>query len=127
MDQHHKLVGIFHIVYGGIGLLIGGMAVLLMLGLGVFVDTASRHESGPAAAILMFVAFVVAAITLISSVPDIIGGIALLKRQNWARILLMIVSALNLFSFPFGTALAIYTLWVLLKPESHQQMLTTAP
>jgi hypothetical protein len=44
----------------------------------------------------------------------------LLERQPWARILGIVVAFLALIRFPFGTALGIYTLWVLL-PESSER------
>ena len=50
--------------------------------------------------------------------PGIIGGICLLKRQNWARMLIIILSFLNLIVVPFGTALGIYALWLLLKEDT---------
>ena len=49
------------------------------------------------------------------SVPTVIGGIGLLKFREWARILLIVMSALNLINIPFGTALGIYGLWTLLN------------
>lgn len=43
----------------------------------------------------------------------------LLHFRPWARILAIILAVLHIFSFPFGTALAIYTLWVLLSSETQ--------
>jgi zinc-ribbon domain len=41
------------------------------------------------------------------------AGWGLLERRPWARILAIVIGCLSLLSFPFGTALGIYTLWVL--------------
>jgi len=41
----------------------------------------------------------------------------LYERQPWARMLGIVVACLALIRIPFGTALGIYTLWVL-APES---------
>ena len=50
------------------------------------------------------------------------GGIAvgwgLMNRERWARITAIVVGILALFHPPFGTALGIYTLWVLLPAQS---------
>jgi zinc ribbon protein len=50
------------------------------------------------------------------------GGIAvgwgLMNREHWARITAIVIAILALFHPPFGTALGIYTLWVLLPAES---------
>lgn len=43
-----------------------------------------------------------------------IAGWGLLERQSWARTLTIVLGIFALFDFPFGTALGIYTLWVLL-------------
>lgn len=50
--------------------------------------------------------------------PGLLAGIGLLKRKSWARILALVVGFFSLFSFPLGTALAIYTFWVLLQDDS---------
>ena len=51
------------------------------------------------------------------------GAVAagLLMRQTWARMLAIICGGLSLLDIPFGTALGIYTLWVLLPAESEQE------
>ena len=40
-----------------------------------------------------------------------------MQRQPWARIVAIILGVLALFHFPLGTALGVYTLWVLLADE----------
>jgi hypothetical protein len=45
-------------------------------------------------------------------------GIALLRRERWGRILALVVGVLTLLKFPIGTALGIYTLWVLAPAQS---------
>lgn len=39
-------------------------------------------------------------------------------QENWARILALILGVLTLFHLPLGTALGIYTLWVLLPRDA---------
>lgn len=60
----------------------------------------------------------------------------LFERQPWARVLGMVIGFLALLRFPLGTALGIYTLWVLLPEESSREydrltenssLLTSAP
>jgi hypothetical protein len=43
----------------------------------------------------------------------------LLKFKSWARVLASILAILNLLAFPIGTALGIYTLWVMLTKETE--------
>jgi hypothetical protein len=60
----------------------------------------------------------VAAFLLIFAAPGLIGGIGLLKKCSWAWILVLILGCLNLLNIPLGTALGIYTIWVLVQPET---------
>ena len=57
---------------------------------------------------------------VVLSLPGIIAGIGLLKLQPWARILAIVISALNLLNVPIGTALGVYGLWVLLQAETER-------
>jgi ABC-type glycerol-3-phosphate transport system permease component len=43
----------------------------------------------------------------------VLTGYALLTRQPWGRVLAIIFAIFALIHFPLGTALGIYTLWVL--------------
>ncbi len=45
----------------------------------------------------------------------------LYERQQWARILGLVIGFLALLRIPFGTALGIYTIWVLLPEESGRE------
>jgi phage shock protein PspC (stress-responsive transcriptional regulator) len=66
----------------------------------------------------------IATIALLISGKGVLGvaaGIGLLKRAAWARALALFLAFLSLFELPFGTALAIYTIWVLLSPNADQQ------
>jgi hypothetical protein len=45
----------------------------------------------------------------------------LYERQSWARILGIVIGILALIRFPFGTALGIYTLWVLAPEGSARE------
>ncbi len=52
------------------------------------------------------------------SAPGILGGIGLLKRKYWAKILVLVLGVILLLHFPFGTALGIYTIWLLTRKET---------
>jgi hypothetical protein len=45
----------------------------------------------------------------------------LFEQQPWARMLGVIIGFLALVRFPLGTALGIYTLWVLLPESSARE------
>jgi hypothetical protein len=50
-----------------------------------------------------------------------VAGWGLLQREPWARVVTLVVGFLTLFSIPLGTALGIYTLWVLLPTQSDDE------
>jgi hypothetical protein len=45
----------------------------------------------------------------------------LMTRQSWARMLAIVLGCIALIDIPFGTALGIYTLWVLVPAESERE------
>lgn len=56
------------------------------------------------------------ALTLL--ILHIIGSWGLIKGKNWARILMIVLSALHLVNIQIGTILGSYGLWVLLSKET---------
>lgn len=63
----------------------------------------------------------VGTVFLITGVAGLIAGWGLMERHGWARILAIILAFLSLIHIPFGTAIGIYTLWVLLPASSEQE------
>jgi hypothetical protein len=49
-----------------------------------------------------------------------LAGYGLLKRTPWARVLALVVAILSLINFPIGTAIGIYTFWVMLQEEAAE-------
>jgi hypothetical protein len=56
---------------------------------------------------------VVAVVTVAAALLAFLVGYSLLTRRPWGRVLAIIIAILALIKIPFGTALGIYTLWVL--------------
>lgn len=51
--------------------------------------------------------------------PGVVPGIGLLRRRTWGRILALVVAVLDLANFPIGTAIALYSFWLLLQQEAE--------
>jgi len=64
---------------------------------------------------------VLVTMTVLTAVLAFVAGFSLLKRKPWGRILAIIFAVFALFKFPFGTALGIYTLWVLAPNTSAME------
>ncbi len=63
----------------------------------------------------------VTTILLARAILCVVTGIALLRRASWARPLALVTAFLTLIRPFTGTALSIYTLWVLLPSASGQE------
>jgi uncharacterized membrane protein (DUF2068 family) len=63
----------------------------------------------------------VAGIFLATGVLGLIAGWGLYERRSWARILAIVLAFISLVHPPFGTAIGIYTLWVLLPASSEAE------
>jgi hypothetical protein len=120
MDTHVKIVAILYLVFSALGVL-GALVILLIFGgAASLVGTTAADEPGARVAIPILGAIggIVALIILVCSVPGLLAGWGLLQYQEWARILAIILSVLNLLAFPFGTALGVYGLWTLLNQQT---------
>src|ERR1035441_1811350 len=121
MEQHVKILGVIYIVFGSLGILLA-LGILALFG-GIAGLVGATDYSGDArisvpilGGIGAFVFFVLLALSL----PGLICGSGLLQFRSWARILTIVLSVLDLIHVPFGTALGIYGLWVLLSQGSER-------
>ena len=64
---------------------------------------------------------IIGVLVLVEGALGLVAGWGLLERQPWARMLTLILGCINLIKVPFGTALGIYTLWVLLPAQSEEE------
>lgn len=121
MKQHVSILGILYIAFGAFGLVIAiGMLLLLGGAAGIVGLVATQEpDAAVAAPILGVLAVVLFTAIAALSIPGLAVGVGLVKFKAWARILGLVLSALNLLNFPFGTALGVYGLWVLLNKDSE--------
>jgi len=113
MESHKKILGVLYVVSGS-------LQIMFVFGLSMLASTIMTmvaHEVDPhQEAILELVGKILqvlpTVIILFFSLPSIIAGIGLLYKQQWALILALILGCFKLFSFPIGTALGVYTIWV---------------
>jgi hypothetical protein len=121
MRQHVTVLGVLYIVLGAMGM-IGAFVILLVFGGAAgIVGTVAEQEPGAEIAVPIVAAVGLGLFVLITilSVPGIIAGIGLIKFRPWARILALVLSAINLLQIPLGTIVGAYGLWVLLSTETE--------
>ena len=112
LERHLQTLGILWMAIGGLFLI---PAVLLM----VFGRTAHFliHDRDPLPTVFPLLLYIAGGTLVILAAGGVCVGLGLIQRQPWARIVAIILAALALFHPPFGTALGIYTLWVLLADD----------
>jgi hypothetical protein len=131
MREHVRILGIIHIVLGALGLLVA-LVLLTIFGLGgAAAGAAAAHNNDPDALVALPIigAIGIGIFLLIAvfTIPGLIAGVGLLKLRPWARILTIVLSAMNLLNVPIGTALGIYGLWVLLNKDTEALFTGIAP
>jgi len=113
MKKHVTFVAALHIGFGILGII--GAVVIFM----VFQFAQSFVEDVDiAATVLNILKVFIPAMVGIGSVLGIIGGIGLLSYHQWARILVIVLSALDCLNVPIGTAKGVYSIWALLQDET---------
>jgi hypothetical protein len=121
MESHVKTLGILHIVFGALGVLVAVGLLVLFGGIAGLVGATDRTgDAHIAIPILGGIGALVFVIVLALSLPGLIAGIGLLQFRPWARILTIVLSFFDLIHVPLGTALGIYGLWVLFSPDSER-------
>lgn len=120
-DQHNKYVGISHLAYAGLQLLV---LIFAMVFIGMMIAEFNRQPQRAADDYLLpwFVPIMAIAMLLniVLAIPPIIAGYALLKRRPWAKTAGIVGGAVGVMNFPLGWALAAYTFWFLFSDVGRQ-------
>lgn len=124
MKIHVNIVAALRIFSGGVGIIasVGIFVIFLAFGLLGGMTTGDRD-----AYVVAIVGPIVGMVIFLLSLPELIGGLGLLKLKGWGRILVLIVSIIGLVQFPLGTAVGIYSLWVLFHEETIKLFATGKP
>jgi hypothetical protein len=123
--SHVNLLGIHQLTWGGMGLLLGGSLLLLAAGAAAIARQPEADALTAGAMALLFVVFATA-VALGGWASVWVGG-ALRQHRSPGRTGALLLAVLNLFVLPFGTALAIYTFWVLLHNDARALFETAGP
>jgi len=113
METHKRILAILYIISASLQIL-GLLFVSVFMS---FIIPFIMEEAGPDAEwvfvwLVPFIRIIAIVVILFFSIPSIIGGIGLLNNKSWALTLLLVLGCFKLFSFPIGTAIGIYTIYV---------------
>ena len=113
MRKHITVVGTLHIVFAILGL-IGALVAYIAIN---YAQSFVQGEDIPMT-VLSAVKILVPLLIIVVSLPSIIGGIGLFSYRQWARILIIVMSAINCLNVPIGTAKGVYSIWALLQDDT---------
>lgn len=117
MQTHVKILGWIHLIFSGLGVVGGLLVWMLFMGGGAAAATDPQIGAGGGAAFMGLGTFILGIIVVLS-LPGLLVGWGLIQQRPWARIGGIIMGIIQLFGFPIGTALGIYSLVVLFNQET---------
>jgi hypothetical protein len=117
MADHVRIAAILRIIYSALGFILAAVFLLFLGGLGTLGLMGSEPAGAAPATFWGLIFGGLATVMVICALPGLLTGWGMLQYRPWARILGIVLAALDLFAFPVGTALGVYSLWVLFHPE----------
>jgi hypothetical protein len=125
VSRHIHTLGILWCVYGAYRLLAGVVAMMFLMGIATPAFMGGMGSRGmsfmPFAPVMSGLAAVAGCFILLSSCLAFVTGFALITRKPWGRTLAIVAAILSLIKIPIGTAMGIYTLWVLAPSASGME------
>jgi len=113
---HVDFLGVLFIIWGLLTTLVG--VSTLALGVAAAALITSRGGGSQFAAGVTAAAFTTLAImAIVWGVVHVIVGVPLRRRHSWARLVALMIGSVDLLLLPYGTALGVYALWVLLNEK----------
>lgn len=121
MQTHVKVLAVLFMIFGALGVL-AALGIMALFGgaAGLVGATAPSEDALIAVPAIGLTGTFLTIFLLVMSVPGLVAGFGLWSFKSWARILGIVLCALNLIAFPWGTLLGIYGLWVLLSKDSER-------
>jgi len=121
VQEHVRLLGILWMAYSAL-IVVGGVVLAVIAQ--TFFGRVVHLPSGPGPEITNwlrpFLTFI-AGVVVVKGAAGFFAGWGLAQREPWARVVALVVGFISLFNIPLGTALGIYTLWVLLPSQSDEE------
>jgi hypothetical protein len=120
VQQHAHLLGILWLAMSAFNAVAGLILCILA-------DTLFPHLREMGAPPEMPMGFLTALVStlgiiiLAKAACGFIAGWGLLHHEAWGRVIALVLAFISLFNIPFGTAIGVYTMWVLLPGASQQE------
>ncbi len=119
VGRHLQVLAVLWLAASALNL-IGG-AVLFVLANTLFTRLGRMEGPWVGPGFLQPLFSVLGVLVLVKALVGFAASWGLLERQPWARPLTLVLGFVSLFNIPLGTALGIYTIWVLLPHQAADE------
>jgi hypothetical protein len=119
MAAHVDFLGVLFVVWGLLTTLVGVSTLALGVGAVALIASASRGGGAGtfAASVTAALFTTLAVIAIVWGAGHVVVGVPLRRRRPWARIAALVLGSIDLVLLPYGTALGVYALYVLLNEK----------
>jgi hypothetical protein len=119
--DHVRLVGILWMAYSALHVVLGLGAIVVAQ---TVFGGAIHLQGGPPPEVTVWLRPLISFfgwLILAKAAAGFFAGWGLLQREDWARTVALVMGFVALLSVPVGTALGVYTLWVLLPSRCDDE------
>lgn len=121
MKSHVDFLGALFIVWGLLTVVIGVSTLALGVGAATLITSANRGDGGQVAAGITAAAFATLAfLAIFWGTAHVVIGVPLRRHRPAARLMALMLGSVDLLLLPYGTALGIYALVVLLNEDGKR-------
>jgi hypothetical protein len=120
VERHVRILAILSRLWGALTVLLGIAMLLLAVGALALLAVPQGVAVGLAAGLTASMFTVAGVFALLWGGASLWSGILLKRHRPLGRVLALALGVVNLLVLPFGTALGIYALWVLLTNDGRR-------
>jgi hypothetical protein len=113
------LLGVLFIIWGVLTILVGASTLALGVAAAALINSAGGN-GGFAAGFTAAAFTILALIAVLWGIAHIVVGNPLRRRRRWSRHAALMLGGIDLLLLPYGTALGVYALWVLLREDAKR-------
>jgi len=123
LETHKKVLGIIYVITAMLTIMAAlFIRAIMAIVFGFAFEEADPDERRVAEFVMAITSFLPAVLIIFSGIPTLIAGVGLLMRQSWAPTFALIMGILKLISFPIGTAIGIYSIWIYSEDQKQKRI-----
>jgi hypothetical protein len=118
-------LGTLFVVWGLLTVVVGVSTLALGVGAATLITSSGRNGGQVAAGLAAAVFTTLAFLAIIWGTAHVVVGVPLRRRTPWARLIALLLGSVDLLLLPYGTALGVYALYVLLNEQGKRLFMVT--